>query len=209
MADKEIISNHVDTEWMLQSKFVNLTLEILCFKPEISLFGTNIRTWFGKYAVFRRDSGVMYIDAFNIDWSDLKFYAFPCISVISRVISKMKQDSEEDIIVVPLWPSQVWYPVMLKMLVWTTILLNSRKSLLVLPKTHNLVHSMWKTRRMLVVHLSGPLQKANHCQGMLLRSYQLFGDWEQENGTIHMSKYLSSFVLKGTHISFKQPLRWE
>ena len=145
----------------------------------------------------------MYIDAFNIDWSDLKFYAFPSISVISRVLSKMKQDSEEDIIVVPLWPSQVWYPVMLKMLVSTTILLNSRKSLLVLPKTHNLVHSMWKTRRMLVVHLLGPLQKAYHCQGMLLRSYQLFGEWEQENGTIHMSNYLSSFVLKGTQIPFK------
>ena len=150
----------------------------------------------------------MYIDAFNIDWSDLKFYAFPSISVISRVLSKMKQDSEEDIIVVPLWPSQVWYPVMLKMLVLTTILLNSRKSLGILPKTHNLVHSMWKTWSMLVVHLSGPLQKANHCQGMLLRSYRLFGEWERENGTIHMSNYLSSFVLKGTQIPFKQPLRW-
>ena len=44
----------------------------------------------------------MYIDAFNIDWSDLKFYALPSISVISRVLSKMKQDSEEDVIVVPL-----------------------------------------------------------------------------------------------------------
>ena len=44
VADKEIISNHIDTEWMLQSRFLNLTLEILCFKPEISQFGTNIKT---------------------------------------------------------------------------------------------------------------------------------------------------------------------
>ena len=115
----------------------------------------------------------MYIDAFSIDWSDLKFYAFPPISVIPRVLSKVKQDSTEGIIVVPFWPTQVWYPVMLKMLVSTPILLNSRKSLLVLPKTPNLVHPMWKKMNILVVHLSDSLQKANHCQEMLFKSCQL------------------------------------
>ena len=115
----------------------------------------------------------MYIDAFSIDWSDLKFYAFPPILVIARVLSKVKQDSAEGIIVVPFWPTQVWYPVMLKMLVSTPILLNSRKSLLVLPESLNLIHPMWKMMSMLVVHLSGSLHKANHCQEMLLKSYQL------------------------------------
>ena len=75
----------------------------------------------------------MYIDAFNIDWSDLKFYAFPLFSVIPGVLSKLKQDSGEGIIVVPFWTTQVWYPFMLKMLVSTPILLSSRKWLLVLP----------------------------------------------------------------------------
>ena len=54
----------------------------------------------------------------------------------------MKQDSAEGIIVVPFWPTQVWYPAMLKMLVSTPVLLKSRKSLLVLPKTPNQVHAM-------------------------------------------------------------------
>ena len=44
VADKEFQSNHVDNEWMLQSKFLNLALEHLCFKPEIYLFATNINT---------------------------------------------------------------------------------------------------------------------------------------------------------------------
>ena len=149
---------------MLQSKFLNLALEHLCFKPEINLFATNINTQFGKYAAFRPDPGAMYIDAFSIDWFDLKFYAFPPISVILRVLAKVKQDSAEGIIVVPLWPTQVWYPVMLKMLVSTTILLNSRKSLLVIPQTSNLVHPMWKKISMLVVHLSDSFQKENYCQ---------------------------------------------
>ena len=72
----------------------------------------------------------MYIDVFSIDWSDLKFYAFPPISFIPGVLSKVKQDSAEGVIVVPFWPTQVWY----QLLVSIEILLNSRKSLLVLQK---------------------------------------------------------------------------
>ena len=83
---------------MLQSK--NLALEHLCFKPEIDLFATDINTPFAKYAAFRPDPGSMYIDAFRIDWFDLKFYLFSPISVIPRVLSKVKQDSAEVVIVV-------------------------------------------------------------------------------------------------------------
>ena len=133
VADKESRSNQVDTKWMLQSKFLNLALEQLCFKPEIDLFAGNVNTQFGKYAAFRLDLGALYIDAFSIDWSDLKFYIFPSISVRPRVLSKVKQDSAEGIIVVPFWPTQVWYPTMLKMLVSTPSLLSSKKSLLVHP----------------------------------------------------------------------------
>ena len=76
---------------VLQSKFLNLALEYLFFNLEIHLFATNINTQFGKYAVFRPYPRAIYINAFNIDWSNLKFYAFPPISVIPRVLSKMKK----------------------------------------------------------------------------------------------------------------------
>ena len=38
-------------------------------------------------------------------------------------------------------------------------------------------HPMWKKMNMLVVHLSGSLQKANQCQEMLLKYYQLHEEW--------------------------------
>ena len=79
---------------------------------------------------------------------------------------------------------------MLKMLVSAQVLLNSRKPLLILPQTWNPVHRMWKKMSMLLVHLSGTFQKANQYQEMLLKSYQLSGDREQEIGTILMSKGL-------------------
>ena len=66
---------------------------IRIFTTEIDLFATNIIIQFVKYAAFRPDPGAMYIDAFNIDCSDLKFYTFPPISAMSRVLSKVKEDT--------------------------------------------------------------------------------------------------------------------
>ena len=142
---------------------MNLALKHSCFKPEIDLFATNINTQFGKYAVLRPDPGTMCVNAFSIDGSDLNFY---------RVLSKVNQDSAEGIIVALFWPIQVWYPAMLKMLVLTPILFNSRKSMLAQPQSPNQVHPMWKKMSILVVHLPGSLQKANECQEMLLKSYK-------------------------------------
>ena len=76
-------------------------MEHLCFEPEIDLFATNINTQLGIYSAFGPDPGAMYIDAFSIDWSDLKFYSFSPISDMSRVLLKVKQDSAEGIIAVP------------------------------------------------------------------------------------------------------------
>ena len=67
IADKESRSNHVDTEWMLWSKILNLALEYLCFKPEIDPYVTNINTQSDKYSAFRPDPGTIYINAFSID----------------------------------------------------------------------------------------------------------------------------------------------
>ena len=96
---------------------------------------------------------------------------------------------------------------MLKMLVLTPVLLDFRKSLLLLTQTPNQVHPMRKKMTMFVGHLSGYLQKANRCQEILLKSYQLRGEMEQGKGIIPRPKGLSSFVVRGTLIPFNQPLR--
>ena len=104
---------HVDTEWIPQSKFLSLELGHLCLKPGIDSFATNVNAQFSKYVAFRPDAGTMYIGAFIIDLDHLNFYAFSTISVIPRVLSEMKQDSAEGIIVALLCPTQFWYPIML------------------------------------------------------------------------------------------------
>ena len=46
---------------MLQSKFLSLPLEYLCFKSKIYLFASNINTQFDQYAGFRQDLGATYM----------------------------------------------------------------------------------------------------------------------------------------------------
>ena len=46
--DKKSRSNRVHTEWMLQSKFLNLELEHIYFKQGIYLFATNINAQFSE-----------------------------------------------------------------------------------------------------------------------------------------------------------------
>ena len=119
---------HVDSEWVFFPWYLYQSLNLQSFKPDIDLFVTQVNRQFNDYVAYRSDPEATFIDAFTIDWSGLKFYAFPPITIISRVLSKISQDEAEGIIVVPYWPNQVWYPVMLKMLISIPILLNSRKS---------------------------------------------------------------------------------
>ena len=87
----------------------------------------------------------------------------------------------------PLLLAQTLFQVMLKMLVLISVLLNSRKSRLVLPQIPNYDVPMWKKLDELVVHLSGSLQKTNRCQEILLKSYSCHGEREKKKGKIATS----------------------
>ena len=85
-------------------------------------------------------------------------------------------------------------------------MLNSWKSLLVLTQTPNQVHPVWKKISMLVVHLSGSLQKGNYCQKMLLKSYQVRGAGTGKMYNSHSEKFFKFCRERYLVIPFKQPL---
>ena len=128
---------------MLSLRCLHQSLNLLSFKPDLDLFATQINRQFSDYVAYRPDPEAKLIDAFTIDWSGLKFYAFPPIAIISKVLSKRRQDKAENNIAVLYWPNGVWYPVMLKILISIPILLSFRKSLLRLPQSPDQIHPMW------------------------------------------------------------------
>jgi len=116
IADFESRRNQRESEWQLDKVSLCNALETLGFKPDVDLFASRISHQFPKYVSFRPDPEAFAIDAFSLDWSNLKFYAFPPFSVIPTVLSKLKCEGAMGVCLLPDWPTQAWYPATLQLL---------------------------------------------------------------------------------------------
>ena len=70
----------------------------------------------------------------TVDWSSLRFNAFPPFSIILKILKKIEAETADDTLTVP---TKSWFPLILKMLTDAPVLLISRNHLLHLPPTSN------------------------------------------------------------------------
>ena len=132
-----------------------VTLTQLEFTPSVDLFASHLNAQYERYVSFRPDPEAFAVDAFSLSWQSLDFYAFPPFSVITRVLQKVRRDRAEGIIVVPRWPTQVWWPVLQAMTVGTPILLPNKTSLLSLPRHPGTRHTLLPKMRLMLCKVSG------------------------------------------------------
>jgi len=83
-----------------------------------------------SYASWRPDPMAMTTDAFTMDWAHVRGYANPPWSLIRRVLTQTQQKQAELVLVAPVWKAQVWYPVLLDMLVEIPLLIPQREDLI-------------------------------------------------------------------------------
>ena len=156
VADKESRNFHIqNTEWKLDPTVLCGALKALNFDPDIDLFASRLNNQFKTYCSYRPDPGVAFVDAFSISWSDLCFYCFPPFSCILKVLKKVRQDRAVGVIVVPRWPTQTWYSILMTMLVLPPIILKPSPKLLTLPTLPLEKHPLCKKTVFLVCLLSG------------------------------------------------------
>ena len=104
---------------------------------------------------WKLDPQAWAIDAFTIQWKNINFYAFPPFSIIPRVLRKLQQDQATGIFILPNWPTQAWFPVMLLLLIDHPYRASPHKYLLSLPHAPQEMHPLHKKLDLLVLHLSG------------------------------------------------------
>jgi len=156
VADEESRNFHIqDTEWKLDTLLLRKALNELEFSPEIDLFASRINNQFAIYCSYRPDPGATFLDTFSISWANFRFYCCPPFSCILRVLQKVKQDKATGVIVVPQWPTQTWYSVLMTMLVLPPILLKPSPKLLTLPTQPLEKHPLHKKTVYLVCLISG------------------------------------------------------
>ena len=98
IADRESRNKNVDTEWMLNPRFLKLALNYFNFLPCIDIFASRINKQFNTYVSYKPDPYAKHIDAFTITWSTEDFYCFPPFSCVTKVIRKIIQDKARGIL---------------------------------------------------------------------------------------------------------------
>ena len=62
-----------------------------------------------RYCTKALDLAVWRIDAFSFRWEGFRGYAFPPISLIPRILYKVRQDRATFLLIAPWWPKRTWF----------------------------------------------------------------------------------------------------
>ena len=152
-ADEQSRKFNDNIEWSLNSDIFNRIAHIFT-KPDIDLFATRLNFKVKPFVSWNPDPEAFAADAFTLDWNMYYSYIFAPFSVIQRCLKKIWQDKAETIMIVPWWPTAVWWPQMLRLLVDKPVLLPTGRHVLQLPHSKE-PHPLYKTLKLLVVRLSG------------------------------------------------------
>jgi len=94
------------------------------------------------------------LDAFSCSWSQEQFYAFPPFSLILR-LKKIEMEKGEGIIIISVWPTQLWYPKLMSLLVDKPRLLPVTTGTLYLPGRPSQPYPMEGKLKLIACKLSG------------------------------------------------------
>ena len=194
VADKMSREFDVNTEWSLSLNIFHLIEKQFDFCPEIDLFATRLNYKVDKYVSWLPDPSFIAVDAFSISWAGMKIYAYPPFSLVGMVISKIIKGNTHGIMIIPVWPTQHWFPLLVKHLIHYPILLPQTKSTINLPFNEKLKHPMTPKLQLAAVLVSGmPLEVTNFQKKLTLSSCSL-GKQEQSLNTTRYCNAGNRFV---------------
>ena len=200
VADKMSREFDVNTEWSLSSTIFQTIKSKFQFSPEIDLFASRLNYKVDKYVSWLPDPGAVAVDAFSISWADIKIYAYPPFSLVGMVMNKILRDSARGIMIIPVWPTQYWFPLVVKHLIDYPILLPKSATTICLPFNKTLTHPMNPKLQLAAVLVSGAQSDVTIFQEKLMKLSYNPGEQEQYQNTTQSCKAGRRFVLNGMQI---------
>lgn len=173
-------------EWSLK----NDIFERICnhfFIPDIDLFASRINHKIIPFVSWLFDPEAFLTDAFSFSWSGFQPYIFPPFCLISRVLNKLEEDKvEQAILIVPFWPTQTWFSLLISALISIPARLPRHKDLLTLPHS-GVVHPM-KKMSMIACCVSGLSSRREEFLNKMPLSSQRHGDLRLLNSINYAGK---------------------
>ncbi|XP_070207329.1 uncharacterized protein [Littorina saxatilis] len=144
----------IQSEWTITQGAL-LRLWALVPKPLVDLFATRFSKRLSIFVSPFPDPEAWQTDALAFPWTGLQAYAFPPFQLLSRVLRKAEMEGPDLLLVAPLWPSQVWFPDLLRLAHGPPVPLFLTKGELVQPHT-GIPHEDPSSLNLHVWRLSGP-----------------------------------------------------
>ena len=192
-----------ETEWSLNTQIYCRAVAIFGISPSIDLFASRLNYKNETYVSFKPDPGSIAVNAFHMSWTPHLFYAFPPFCMIQKTLAKIQQDKATGLLVVPVWPTQTWWPYFTAMLIASPILLPRKKDTLYLPENPTAVHPLQKQLQLLLCHISGEYWKQKEYQRLLPTLLKSHSDVALKNSTVYTSKNGKGIAVRGKWIQFQ------
>ena len=133
IADWESRHARDSTEWKLDPNIFS-GLCRLRGHPEIDLFASRLSNQLPQYTSLKQDPFSLATDAMQQDWSHKYMYAFPPFNMVGQVLKKTQEDQCQLLIIIPIWVTQPWYPLLLQMSIEHPVLIPNKRGLLKNPQ---------------------------------------------------------------------------
>jgi len=127
------------TEWTLNPQVVQRLFQKV-FHPSIDLFAAASNHQLPVYCARLRDHQAYAVDALSISWGGVTAYAFPPISLLARVVSKIADEDCNVLLIAPFWPRQLWFRPLVDLLMGVPQLLPPSPDLLRMPGSRGMVN---------------------------------------------------------------------
>ena len=148
-------SKSMHTEWTLSKLDFDRVLELSTISPNIDMFASKINSQLPRFISWAPDHEATYVDAFTVDWHNLRGFLFPPFNLISHVVKKCVDNKVQHLCgVFPLWPTKSWWPTLLKLSGGRYTKLNKAGQRLSLPWDPTLNHPMGSRLKLIFVNLS-------------------------------------------------------
>jgi len=141
ITDDEFRLEGYRSDWMLACS-VFLKINQVLGPLDVDLFASRLTHQLPQFFSWRPDPLAEAVDAFQQDGSKVRGYANHPWCLIGHVLNKIKTQQAQVILIAPVWKSQIWYPVILEMLMDYPRLIPPQENLLQKAQSHRVMDIM-------------------------------------------------------------------
>ena len=183
-ADKLSRSRNDDIEWALDQ---NVFEKLLGYYPDMKmdLFASKLNAKLKTYVSRYPEENSFASDAFTLSWKGFFFYIFAPFSLLPRILRKIEEDETEAVLLAPLWPTQPWWPHLIRLIKGPCYLLPKVQNILKLVYKPEVKYPLTKMR-LIAFYISGkPCENEAYLKQAKISSSS-HGAKAHESSTIHI-----------------------